>query len=67
MTRVLENVDVKIVPRVGADGRPFSELLHTWVENGKEQFALSRTWWTHVDSSHARAVEIQAFKRRQAK
>lgn len=66
MTRVLTDVDVKIVPRSFANGHPFTELLHTWVEEGRRRCALSRVPWTINDTPHDRAFQIAAFKTRQA-
>ncbi|BAR59150.1 hypothetical protein NK6_5995 [Bradyrhizobium diazoefficiens] len=42
MARNLTSVDVKIVNRTRANGDPFAELLHTWVEGGQPRNAVSR-------------------------
>lgn len=63
--RNLENIEVKIVPRISFEGHPFSELLHTWTEGGKPRHACSRTWWVQDDTPHGRAAAIAAFKKRQ--
>lgn len=65
MARILTNVDVKIVNRTRANGNPFAELLHTWVEDGQRRNALSRVPWTINDTPHNRAFQIEAFKTRQ--
>ncbi|MGX9428014.1 MULTISPECIES: hypothetical protein [Bradyrhizobium] len=65
MARVLTDVDVKIVNRTRANGNPFAELLHTWVEGGQRRNALSRVPWPVNDTPHNRAFHIEAFKQRQ--
>ncbi|MDX3966131.1 MAG: hypothetical protein QHD01_05965 [Bradyrhizobium sp.] len=67
MARILTNVDVKIVNRTRANGNPFAELLHTWVEDGQQRNALSRVPWPVDDTPHNRAFQIAAFKTRQAR
>lgn len=65
MARILTDVDVKIVPRDAANGHPFTELLHTWVEGGQRRNALSRVAWLVTDTPHSRAYHVEAFKLRQ--
>lgn len=65
MTRVLENVEVKLVPRMSAEGHPFTEIQHDWDEAGEHRTALSRVRWPIDDTPYARAAAIEAFKRRQ--
>ncbi|CCD94643.1 hypothetical protein BRAO375_3660037 [Bradyrhizobium sp. ORS 375] len=65
--RIMTNVAVKIVNRVRADGAPFCELLHTWVEGGQPRAALSRMPWRIDDTPASRAFQIEAFKTRQAR
>ncbi|WP_316201665.1 MULTISPECIES: hypothetical protein [unclassified Bradyrhizobium] len=64
MTRVLTDVDVRIVNRVAANGNPFTELLHTWVENGRRRNALSRVNYTVSDTPQMRAYHIESFGQR---
>lgn len=63
--RILTDVDVKIVPRMSAAGHPFTELHHSWIENGRQCKALSRMNYATADSPHNRAYQIQAFLKRQ--
>ncbi|WP_316172874.1 hypothetical protein [Bradyrhizobium sp. SZCCHNRI2049] len=65
--RVLTNVEVKIVPRMAANGHPFTELLHTWTEDGLPRTALSRVNYATADTPSNRAYHIQIFKQRQAR
>ena len=65
--RVLTNVDVKIVPRMAANGHPFTELLHTWTEDGLPRTALSRVNHATADTPGNRAYRVQMFKQRQAR
>ncbi|WP_316206024.1 hypothetical protein [Bradyrhizobium sp. SZCCHNR3058] len=65
MTRVLTDVDVRIVNRIAANGNPFTELQHTWVENGQRRNALSRINYTVSDTPQSRAYHIEAFGQRQ--
>ncbi|WP_315786969.1 MULTISPECIES: hypothetical protein [unclassified Bradyrhizobium] len=65
--RVLTNVEVKIVPRMAANGHPFTELLHTWTEDGLPRNALSRVNYSTADTPGNRAYHIQMFKQRQAR
>ncbi|WP_316234848.1 hypothetical protein [Bradyrhizobium sp. SZCCHNR1004] len=67
MVRSLTDVDVRIVNRVAANGHPFSELLHTWVEDGQRRNALSRVNYTVTDTPQSRAYQNQMFKQRQAR
>ncbi|MGJ4942455.1 hypothetical protein [Bradyrhizobium sp. SZCCHNR1045] len=67
MARVLTNVEVKIVPRVAANGHPFTELRHTWTEDGLLRNALSRVNYVTEDTPGNRAYHIQMFKQRQAR
>ncbi|GLR97815.1 hypothetical protein ABIF65_002556 [Bradyrhizobium japonicum] len=67
MARNLTSVDVKIVNRTRANGDPFAELLHTWVEGGRPRKALSRVPWPVDDTPHNRAFHIAALKTRQAR
>jgi hypothetical protein len=65
MTRVLTDIAVKIVPRRMANGNLFTELFHTWIENGELHHALSRVAYEIPDAPYARAQQIEDFKRRQ--
>ncbi|WP_316207300.1 hypothetical protein [Bradyrhizobium sp. SZCCHNR3118] len=65
MVRALADVDVRIVNRVAANGNPFTELLHTWVENGQRRNALSRVNYTVSDTPQSRAYHVEAFGQRQ--
>jgi hypothetical protein len=67
MARILTNVDVRISPRVNAAGMFFTELHHTWTEDGSPRFALSRVAYAIPDTKHSKAAQIEAFKRRQAR
>lgn len=51
----------RLVPRVSADGHPFTEILHTWREGGRERCALSRLNFAQADTPHARAYHNQQF------
>jgi hypothetical protein len=66
MTATIEDVRARIVPRVTADGRPFTEILHTWREAGVARFALSRVWWTLSDTYFNRASMAAEFIKRRA-
>lgn len=62
-----EDVAVTIVPRVSADGHPFSDVLYTFQDAGIERHACTRYWWPVSDTPHGRINEAQQFvKRRQA-
>jgi hypothetical protein len=65
MLRTLTDVAVRIVPRVSADGHAFTELLHTWTEQGQRHNALSRVNYAIGDAPHSRARLIQSFVKRQ--
>lgn len=59
-------VSCKIEPRF--DGKhPFTEILHTWRENGVPRYALSRVNYLIADSMHARAYQIQQFIKRRSR
>jgi hypothetical protein len=62
-----EDVAVRIVSRVSAQGHPFSEILYAFREGGVLRSALTRYWFPLSDTPHARANEAQQFvKRRNA-
>ncbi|MGJ4951834.1 hypothetical protein [Bradyrhizobium sp. HKCCYLS20291] len=65
--RVLTSVEVKIIPRVAANGQLFTELLHTWTEDGLPRNALSRINHATANTPSNRAYHIQIFKQRQAR
>jgi hypothetical protein len=67
MARILTDVDARIVSRVAANGHPFTEILHTWTENGERRNALSRVNHSTADTPGNRAYHIQIFKQRQAR
>jgi len=65
--RILADVDVRISPRINAEGKAFTELHHTWTEGGVRRFALSRVAYAIPDNDYSRAMQIVAFKKRQAR
>lgn len=64
---MIQDVVVRIVSRRTRDGHPFSEVLYTFTEDGKERHALTRLFYSLSDTPHARAAEAQAFLQRQAR
>ncbi|WP_047308814.1 hypothetical protein [Rhodopseudomonas palustris] len=67
LARILTDVDVRISPRVNAEGKVFTELHHSWTEGGQRRFALSRVAYAIPDTKHSKAAQIEAFKKRQAR
>lgn len=56
---------IKICPRGREKGRPFTEILYTWVDgDGCLHHALSRCPWVIEDTPYNRSREAEAFKRR---
>lgn len=60
----LTDVEVRIVNRMNAAGNQFTELHHTWLENGQRRKALSRVPYRIDDTPHSRAAQVQAFIKR---
>jgi hypothetical protein len=65
MLRALTDVDVRIVPRISLEGHAFTELLHTWTENGQRRNAVSRVNYAIADAPHSRSYQVQSFIKRQ--
>jgi hypothetical protein len=65
--RVLSDVTIKIVHGVRDGGYTYTNLLHSWIENGVRRHASSRMDGYIADTPNNRAYELEAFKRRQAR
>lgn len=61
---MITDVACKLAPRRSAEGHPFTEILHTWRENGVERFACSRVNYAQPDTPHTRAFHNQQFVKR---
>lgn len=56
-----ERLTVKIVPRVSAEGHPFTEILYALRDGETELNFLTRRNYRIDDTQHARAHEAQQF------
>jgi hypothetical protein len=64
---MMTDVACEIFPRVNSAGHRFTEIAHTFREDGVECLALSRVWWEIDDTPHGRAAQNAAFIARQRK
>lgn len=63
----MNNIQCRLQQRVSWEGHPFTEILMTWEGPHLERkHALSRVWYVIGDSDHARASQVEAFKKRMA-
>lgn len=59
-----DQVEIRIVPRVSAQGHPFTEVFYKFDEHGELRHALTRRNYRIDDTPHARAHERQEFIKR---
>jgi hypothetical protein len=62
--RHLQDVTIKIVHGTRDNGYAYTNLLHSWIENGQRRHASSRMDGFYADTPHNRAFQLEAFKRR---